>query len=144
MPLVNVTVNDRTYSITCDEGEEEHLRELAAHVDSKVKELTESIGQAGQQRLILMAALVIADSQFESLALLEKRAQEFAALTENREKLARRVTELEERAVAALDSAAKRLDDVSARRCCDPGGARLDSPSDGYCPARQVSDAQGP
>ena len=74
MPLVNVTVNDRTYTIACDEGEEEHLRELAAHVDSKVKELIESVGQAGEQRLLLMAALVIADSQFESLALLEKRA----------------------------------------------------------------------
>jgi len=115
MPLVNVTVNDRTYSVTCDDGEEEHLRELAAHVDSKVRELTESVGQAGQQRLILMAALVIADSQFESLALLEKRAQQIVALTESREKLVRRLAELEERAVAALDSAAKRLDDIAIR-----------------------------
>src|SRR5437016_12206125 len=115
MPLVNVTVNDRTYSVTCDEGEEEHLRELAAHVDSKVRELTESVGQAGQQRLILMAALVIADSQFESLALLEKRAQEIAALTESSEKLVRRLAELEERAVAALDSAANRPADIASR-----------------------------
>src|SRR5215469_8885045 len=105
MPLVNVTVNDRPYTIACDEGEEDHLRELVAHVDSKVKELTETVGQAGEQRLLLMAALVIADSQFESLALLEKRAQEIAALTESKEKLGRRLGELEERAAATCNSA---------------------------------------
>ena len=115
MPLVNVTVNDRTYTIACDEGEEDHLRELAAHVDSKVKELIESVGQAGEQRLLLMAALVIADSQFESLALLEKRAQEIATLAESKENLTRRLAESEERAVVALDSAAKRLDELAVR-----------------------------
>ncbi|HLY07054.1 MAG TPA: cell division protein ZapA [Rhizomicrobium sp.] len=115
MPLVNVTVNDRPYTIACDEGEEEHLRELAAHVDSRVRELVDSVGQAGEQRLLLMTALVIADSQFESLALLEKRATEIAALTESKEKLERRIAELEERAVAALDTAAKRLDELAVR-----------------------------
>jgi cell division protein ZapA len=115
MPLVNVTVNDRAYTIACDQGEEDHLRELAAHVDSKVKELIETVGQVGEPRLVLMAALVIADSQFESLALLEKRAQEIAELTKTKEKLTNHLAELEQRAVVALDSAAKRLDDVAVR-----------------------------
>ena len=33
MPLVNVMVNNRAYTIACDDGEEEHLRQLAAIVD---------------------------------------------------------------------------------------------------------------
>ena len=37
MPLVNVMVNQRAYTIACDDGEEEHLKELAAHVDGKVR-----------------------------------------------------------------------------------------------------------
>ena len=115
MPLVNVTVNDRAYTIACDEGEEDHLRELAAHVDAKVRELTDTVGQAGEQRLLLMAALVIADSHFESLAFSEKRAREVAELTESKENLKRRLAELEERAVAAIDSAAKGLDDIAVR-----------------------------
>lgn len=115
MPLVNVTVNQRNYTIACDEGEEDHLRQLAAHVDSKVAELTESVGQAGEQRLLLMAALVIADSHFEQLALLEKRAQEFAELTRNREELVRRLAQLEEKAVFVLDGTAKRLGDIADR-----------------------------
>jgi len=35
MPLVNVMVNSRAYTIACDDGEEEHLKELAAHVDQQ-------------------------------------------------------------------------------------------------------------
>ena len=66
MPLVNVMVNGRAYTIACDEGEEDHLRELAGHVDSKVRELLETVGQVGDQRLLLMAALLMADEAFEA------------------------------------------------------------------------------
>jgi len=115
MPLVNVTVNDRPYTIACDEGEEDHLRELAAHVDSKVRELIDTVGQAGEQRLLLMAALLIADAHFETVATLAKRAQEIAELTESKQKLKQRLAELEERAVVALDGATKRIDDIAVR-----------------------------
>ena len=38
MPLVNVMVNGRAYTIACDDGEEDHLRELAGIVDAKMHE----------------------------------------------------------------------------------------------------------
>ena len=115
MPLVNVTVNQRTYAIACDEGEEAHLSELAAYVDTKVGELLGTVGQVGEQRLLLMAALLVADTHFETRALLEKRADEIAALTESRDELARRLAQSEEQAVGALDGAAKRLDGLAVR-----------------------------
>ena len=61
MPLVNVMVNGRAYTIACDDGEEEHLRQLAATVDAKTREVLSSVGQVGDTRLLLMAALLIAD-----------------------------------------------------------------------------------
>jgi cell division protein ZapA len=61
MPLVNVLVNGRAYTIACDDGEEDHLRELGTFVDKRVQELTGSVGQVGDTRLLLMAGLVIAD-----------------------------------------------------------------------------------
>ena len=51
MPLVNVMVNGRAYTIACDEGEEDHLRELAAMVDAKAREVLSSVGQVGDARL---------------------------------------------------------------------------------------------
>ena len=47
MPLVNVMVNGRAYTIACDDGEEAHLKELAAHVDVKAREVLASVGQVG-------------------------------------------------------------------------------------------------
>ena len=80
MALVNVMVNSRAYTIACDDGEEEHLRELAGHVDAKVREVLETVGQVGDQRLMLMAALLVADEAFEANQRLEARRQELGDL----------------------------------------------------------------
>src|SRR6201996_4740447 len=81
MPLVNVMVNSRAYTIACDDGEEEHLRELATHVDAKVKELLGSVGQGGESRLLLMAALLIADEHHEAASQLHLKTQQLANLS---------------------------------------------------------------
>ncbi|MGH6878763.1 MAG: cell division protein ZapA [Rhizomicrobium sp.] len=115
MPLVNVTVNERSYAITCGEGEEEHLRSLAAHVDTKVRGLLPSAGRAGEPRLLLMAALVIADDYFESLAQLEKRGQEIETLSGARDAADARIADTEQKAAVALDAAAARIEEVAGR-----------------------------
>ena len=66
MPLVNVMVNGRAYTLGCDEGEEGHLKALAARVDVKVREAQNIVGQsAGDGKLMLMAALLMADDQHD-------------------------------------------------------------------------------
>ena len=115
MPLVSVMINQRPYTVACDDGEEEHLHQLAAHVDSKVRELLESVGQAGEQRLLLMAALLIADDHLDSVALLETRAREMAEVASARDELAAQLTDREQRATTALRTAAQRVEDIAAR-----------------------------
>ncbi len=61
MAQVTVSINRREYRIACDEGEEEHLSELARFVDKRVGELVEAVGQIGDTRLMVMASLLIAD-----------------------------------------------------------------------------------
>ena len=61
MAVVDVTVNGRSYQLACDDGEEEHLANLAEYFDQRVAELTGSIGQVGETRLMLMAGLLVAD-----------------------------------------------------------------------------------
>ena len=115
MPLVNVMINERAYTIACDDGEEEHLRALAAHVDSKVNELLESVGQAGEARLLLMAALLISDEYFDSVATLDKRAKEIDEIAGARDQLKSQLAEREREAVGMLDAAAARVEDIAAR-----------------------------
>jgi len=115
MPLVNVMVNGRAYTIACDEGEEEHLKELASHVDSKVRELLESVGQVGDQRLMLMASLLITDDYFDAVSKLESRAKEMDDLSGAHDEMTARLDNSEGLASEALESAAKRLSDIAAR-----------------------------
>jgi cell division protein ZapA len=108
-------VNDRPYAIACDDGEEAHLRELAAHVDAKVRELLDTVGQVGDARLMLMAALLITDDYFDALTRLEQSSQEIARLAAARDILDERVSLAEAGVVSVLEVAAKRAEDIAAR-----------------------------
>jgi cell division protein ZapA len=115
MPLVNVMVNSRAYTIACDEGEEEHLKVLAAHVDEKVRELLGTVGQVGDQRLLLMAALLIADENHDLAERLEAHSQRAGEFAASQAEASERTDKSETAAADALESAAKKLEDVAAR-----------------------------
>jgi cell division protein ZapA len=66
MAQVNLTVNGRPFAVTCDDGQEARIRRLGEYVDAKVAEFVRSIGQVGEARLLLLAALVIADELAEA------------------------------------------------------------------------------
>ena len=61
MAQVDVSVNGQSYRIACEDGQEHRLVDLAAMVDEKVLDLVNQIGQVGSNRLLVMAALIIAD-----------------------------------------------------------------------------------
>jgi len=115
MPLVNVLVNGRAYTVACDEGEEDHVRELGQFLDKRVRELSGSVGQVGDSRLLLMAGLVIADELSDALAKLHERENDLAALKSARTQTAEAQEMKEERAAKALEDAAFRLEAIAAR-----------------------------
>lgn len=115
MPLVNVMVNGRAYTIACDEGEEEHLKELAAHVDSKVRELLGSVGQVGDQRLLLMAAVLITDEFFDARTRLEAHAKKAAELAGAHEEMSGKLAHAEASAVTTLEDFAKRVEAIAGK-----------------------------
>ena len=66
MAQVSISVNGRDYQIACEDGEEEHIAYLAQYINHHVDNLVESVGQVGEARLLLMAALVLADELSEA------------------------------------------------------------------------------
>jgi cell division protein ZapA len=66
----SITVNGRSYVIACEDGQEAHLARLADYIDKRVTELAESVGQVGENRLILMASLLVADELGDAYAAL--------------------------------------------------------------------------
>ena len=61
MVEVVIKVNGRDFALSCAEGQEPRIRRLAQYVDAKIAEFAKNLGQIGEARLILLAALVIAD-----------------------------------------------------------------------------------
>ena len=81
MGQVSVTLNGRTYRLECGEGEETHLIALAEYLGSHVDTMKRKFGQVGDDRLILMASLLVIDEFWE----LRRQMQEMkTALAEAR------------------------------------------------------------
>ncbi|WP_262693994.1 cell division protein ZapA [Kordiimonas aquimaris] len=67
MAQINVTVAGKSYPLACADGDEDRLHSLAAYIDSKTADLTEKLGHVNETRLILMAAVLIADELHDTL-----------------------------------------------------------------------------
>jgi len=61
MASVDVEVAGRRYDVACRDGEEEHLRALAAVVDRRAHDAAGALGGLTETRQLLYAALLIAD-----------------------------------------------------------------------------------
>ncbi len=66
MAQVSVTIDNRKYRLSCNEGEEARLEQLATMIDGKITDLRSAFGEIGDQRLVVMAALTVADSLTEA------------------------------------------------------------------------------
>jgi cell division protein ZapA len=58
---IDIEVAGRRYNVACRDGEEEHLRSVAAEVDRRAQDATAALGSLTETRQLLFAALLIAD-----------------------------------------------------------------------------------
>jgi cell division protein ZapA len=65
MADVTVEIGGHSHTITCRDGEEAHLREIAALVDRKALEAREAVGGVSEVRQLLFASLLLADELAE-------------------------------------------------------------------------------
>ena len=87
MAEVDITINGRSYRISCKDGEEERIKSLTTLINNQVQKLSEKIGQLGEARMILLASLVLLDKSDE----VEKEAEKIITITSEKiEKLAKK------------------------------------------------------
>jgi len=65
MANVNIKFNNKDYLLSCDDGQEDNLKELANHLDSKYNELKKGLGNIGENKLLLITAIKIVDDYFD-------------------------------------------------------------------------------
>jgi cell division protein ZapA len=83
---VAITFNKRSYRFECGEADVERLEAVANYLKAKLDILMREHGQAGDERLVLMAALTIADELFDARAdideLLEDGTEKLKAISD--------------------------------------------------------------
>src|SRR5579872_6168361 len=84
MTQVSVTINGRQFRMACEDGQEDHLMNLARDLDSRIEGLRTKFGEIGDTRLTVMAALTVADELSEVGLRIKELEQEFAALQDAR------------------------------------------------------------
>ena len=92
MANVNIKFNNKDYLLSCDDGQEENLKELANHLDSKYSELKKSLGNIGENKILLITAIQMVDDYFNIFQKVKNTKNDF-------EKLSTKFTELRSLAI---------------------------------------------
>ncbi|MGE0222048.1 MAG: cell division protein ZapA [Acetobacteraceae bacterium] len=66
MAQVTLRINGYAYTIGCKDGEEQHLLAMAGEVERRIDSIKSIAGQSGESRMLVMAALLMADDLFET------------------------------------------------------------------------------
>ena len=81
MANVNIKFNNKDYLLSCDKGQEENLKKLANHLDSKYNELKKNLGNIGENKLLLITAIQIIDDYFDLFQKVENTKDNFEKLS---------------------------------------------------------------
>ncbi|WP_040677537.1 cell division protein ZapA [Nitratireductor pacificus] len=122
MAQVTVTIDGKSYRMACDEGQEEHLIDLAQRFDRYVMHLKGSFGEIGDHRLSVMAGIMVMDE----LAELQKRMKgmegEIATLRKTRDDALNKADKNDAALTGVLLEMAERIEALSGKLAGRPSG----------------------
>ena len=81
MANVNIRFNGKEFLLSCDDGQEEHLEELAEHFNTKFLNLKSELGNIGENKLLLIASIKVMDEYFETKKKIEEKKEELNDLS---------------------------------------------------------------
>ena len=108
MAQLTLQINGKPYVVGCEDGQERHLQALGALVDAKVSEGGAGGAGLGDTRLMLMGALILADE-------LTSAETRLAVAEAEVERLKNELGRADNRAVAALEAAALKIEAMASR-----------------------------
>lgn len=125
MGQVSVTLNGRTYRLECGEGEETHLIALSEYLSSHVDTMRRKFGQVGDDRLILMASLMVTDELWEARRQLQEMRASLAEARRDKSAADDSTRSMQSDLAGKVNAAAERLE-VLNERLGSGGMSRMD------------------
>ena len=113
MPEVNVEIDGKKFRMACEEGQEQHLMELAERFNRTVLQLKGSFGEIGDNRLVVMAGIAVLDELAEAEDRIEVLKQDIADLTTAGRELTIESEELEQSFARRLSEAARKVEAIA-------------------------------
>lgn len=106
MQQVSINIANRTYEFACGLGQQDKVRELASYVDAKVGELRRQMPAAPEIKLIVSAALMLAEESREARRIARQAENARATVSDSADTL---VVALEELITSRVDKLSKKV-----------------------------------
>ncbi len=81
MANVKIKFNGKEFLLSCDDGQEEHLKELLIQLNQKFNELKNDLGNLGENKLLLITAVKVMDEYYETKKKVEQKKTELRDLS---------------------------------------------------------------
>ncbi len=82
MANVNIKFNGKEFLLSCEDGQEEHLEELSLHLNNRFNNLKKSLGNIGENKLLLIASISVMDEYFETRKKIEEQKNQINKITD--------------------------------------------------------------
>ena len=82
MANVNIKFNGKEFLLSCEDGQEEHLEELATYLNEKFNNLKNSLGNIGESKLLLITSISVLDEYYETKKKIDIQKKEINKITE--------------------------------------------------------------
>ena len=115
MSQVSLTINGRVYRMACEDGEEDHIAQLGVRFDAAIEELRDALGHIGDDRLMVMAGILMTDRLDDAERRLQRAEQENRELRESRRESHSRTEKSESDLLAGVEAAAARIERLARR-----------------------------
>ena len=120
MANVNIRFNGKEFLLSCEDGQEEHLEELALYLNEKFSELKNSLGNIGESKLLLITSISVLDEYYETKNKIDTQKKEIANITDKFKELKSLVynyRDLKEKEISQLSKNQENLkDEIDANR----------------------------
>ena len=115
MAQITVNIDGKSYRMACEEGQEEHLTELAGRFDRYVGHLKGEFGEIGDLRLTVMAGILVMDELSEAHRQLSEMESESEGLRKTRDTALSNIEQADDRLTNTLIHITGQVERIAAK-----------------------------
>lgn len=115
MAQVTVTIDSKTYRMACEEGQEDHLSDLAGRFDRYVGHLKNQFGEIGDLRITVMAGIMVMDELHELQRRMRGLEAEVETLKKTRDNALSKVDKTDHDLAQALSEVTGKIEQIAGK-----------------------------